>query len=135
MFALHMSQLVDDINRLKDEAPAVLSAIESLDIEIYNGIKEHRLNSGSYIVTTALDGLSPIQRERVLSRFNGVFFERYASCSQFKLVIDDTDEGRLVLVAASLTPKAKDHECLYRSEQPLTHSKEVHLEPDSGTRK
>ena len=94
MFALHMSQLVDDINRLKDEAPAVLSAIESLDIEIYNGIKEHRLNSGSYIVTTALDGLSPIQRERVLSRFNGVFFERYASCSQFKLIVDDTRGDR-----------------------------------------
>lgn len=122
MYALSMSTLEDDIQRLKDEAPAVLSAIEALDNEIYTGIKKYRLDNGSHVSTTALDALNTIQRERVLSRFDGVYYERYASCSQFKLVVDFHD-GRITLISESLPSipgllpdPTKKHTCLYRSE-------------------
>jgi len=104
MFGHDLSGLEDDIKRLKDEAPAVLCAVDNLDQEIYNGINENRLHNGSHVNTRMLDALNANQRQRVLANFDRRFYEHEASKHQYKVVVDYID-SRIALFSEDVSGK------------------------------
>jgi len=104
MFGRELSGLIGDLNLLKLDAPVVKKAIEDLDSEIYSGINERRLHSASQISTTALNSLTPVQRQRVLDSIVGRYYEHEKSQCQYKVVIDSND-GELRLVAENISKK------------------------------
>jgi len=111
MFGRDFSGLDKDIERLKREAPAVLRAENELDREIFNGINENALREGSTVRTKVLDSLNTNQRQRVLSNFNGRFYERKATHHQYKVVVDPVD-GVIALVSEEIS---RHHLCIDHS--------------------